>query len=126
MGHSLPASVAQGHSGRWVLASASLTLAIGLGLSTGAAATVFVVPPGPATIQAAMDSASSGDTLLLMPGVFDMELPVSVKGGVSILSQGGPLATVVRRQEFQVSQGIFFFMNATPPPLLQGVTVARG
>lgn len=73
-----------------------------------------------------MDSAASGDTLLLLPGVFDMSLPVSVKGGVSIMSQAGPLATIVRRQEFEISQGIFFFMNATPPSLLQGVTVARG
>lgn len=125
MSSSARAAVVHGPSARHLLL-ASLTLIAGLGVWASAAATVFVVPPGPATIQAAMDSAASGDTLLLMPGVFDMALPVSVKGGVSILSQAGPLATVVRRQESQISQGIFFFMNATPPSLLQGVTVARG
>jgi len=73
-----------------------------------------------------MDSASSGDTLLLLPGTYLVTRAIVVKGGVVITSQAGPATTIVERADRASSQGVFFFLDASPPPTLEGLTIAHG
>ena len=54
-----------------------------------------------------MAQATSGDSLVLLPGHFVMHLPVTVKGGVTVTSQAGPLQTVVEHTFFASGQELF-------------------
>lgn len=64
-------------------------------LGSVAAASTIVVPTDQPTIQSAIDSALSGDTVLVGPGAWLVQLDFGGKGLV-LVSQAGPTATVLQ------------------------------
>jgi hypothetical protein len=86
--------------------------------STGAWATTHHVPGEYATIQAGVDAASAGDTVLVAPGVYSsFEVrsgqfgPVSacvfVKDGAVLRSEGGPAVTAIDRNWIDTPESAF-------------------
>lgn len=63
-----------------------------------ALARVIVVPDSAPTIQAGLNSAASGDTVLVMPGDYKENLVWPGTDGMQMLSAAGPESTVVNGQ----------------------------
>jgi hypothetical protein len=62
---------------------------------SGAGRTLLVGGDGFATIQAAVNAAQAGDTILVAPGTYDENVVIRTSG-VTLLSTGGREATVIR------------------------------
>ena len=100
-------------------------LLLGLNADLTSAKTI-VVSPGPSTIQAAMGQAVSGDTVLVGPGTYVLDRSISVPGGVTLKSSDGPLSTILDAQYFFRVPSVINIINASPPPIVEGLTIARG
>lgn len=64
-------------------------------LAPAAAATTLMVPGGYATIQAAVDAAGNGDTILVAPGMYAGGVRFDTKGNVRLIGSGGRAATTI-------------------------------
>ncbi len=117
--------------------------------STGIrAATIVVRPPttsgsdatsGFTDLQAAVDAAQDGDTVLLEPGTYVLSEPLDFNSGVSdstpsknitLRSVAGPKATLLQREEsaplYQRGPVVRFDSGETEASVIEGVTVTRG
>ncbi|MBD3335008.1 MAG: hypothetical protein GF355_05790, partial [Candidatus Eisenbacteria bacterium] len=99
-----------------------------LGLSIApAGARTWNVPSEAPTIQAGVDSAAAGDTVLLAPGTYagpgnrDIDF-----GGVDLvlLSKDGPEATIIDCEE--AGRGLHFHNDEGPQAMVAGFTIRRG
>lgn len=72
-----------------------LVLVIALGSTAAAAGNVWHVPGDFDTIQEAMDTAASGDTVLVGPATYEENISYGGKA-ISLRSTAGPEATVIR------------------------------
>ena len=83
----------------WGLSSEALGIALVLLFVVPAQAATWRVPSQCPTIHAALESASSGDTVLVGPGTYpvtaDRETWNKVPAGVCLTSEGGPEVTIV-------------------------------
>ncbi|MEM9065834.1 MAG: hypothetical protein AAGB51_10140 [Planctomycetota bacterium] len=66
-----------------------------MGLMTRAAAAVISVPGDFPTIQEAIDAASSGDEIVVAPGVYTELVDLSSSSGVTLRSSGGAAVTTI-------------------------------
>ena len=74
-----------------------------------------------ATIQAAVDVAASGDTILITSGVYAVSSPIAVTNSVVLSGVGGRDAVVVDAQE---QSSVFWVTNAGTR--IEGMTIRRG
>src|SRR5437762_4550685 len=101
-----------------------LTLLIILGLTPHAArAATINVPAGQPTIQAAINAASDGDTVLVAPGTYRENISFMGKA-ITVTSSGGPAVTTINGG----ARGtvVMFITNEGRNSVLSGFTVTNG
>jgi len=118
--------------------SATIILIIGCGEKSsepepptpGPTAITLHVPADLPTIEAALDSAKSGDTVLLADGVYtgqgnhDIIFPCK---SVVLKSENGPLYTIIDCEGSSTSQHFGFqFINCDSVPKIEGITIRNG
>jgi hypothetical protein len=89
----------------------------------GIAATVLRVPQSYSTIQAAVDAAVAGDTVLVSPGTY-LELVNFLGKAITVESSDGPATTIIDGNQAETVVTI----NASPDqtPVLRGFTIRNG
>jgi hypothetical protein len=94
-----------------------------LGTREAAAATVLRVPQDHPTIQAAIDAAVSGDTVLVSPGTYVERIDFRGKE-ITVASTNGPASTIIDGNQ---SGTVVRIVAATgQAPVLRGFTVRNG
>lgn len=97
--------------------------------SSGLAATIRVPADHP-TIQAAIDAAASGDTVLVAPGEYLLSRPIVFRGkAVALESEDGPETTILRLgvPDDARRRSLVSFEGAEPPgAALEGFTLRGG
>ena len=103
----------------------SASLVGSLVLASPANAQFLDVPGDHDTIQAAVDAASDGTTILVYPGTYPLSAPINTLGkDIALRSVGGPEVTVLDGQN---SSRIFHFDLGEPPSTeIEGFTLTRG
>jgi hypothetical protein len=104
----------------------ALSLLFALVVAGGAAAATWVVPDQAATIQAAIDGAADGDTVLVRPGVYTENLLVAGRP-LTLASIGGAEATVIdgRNPTRPDTQSVVTAIGVTGF-ILEGFTIRGG
>lgn len=88
----------------------------------GFSATIYV-PDDYATIQAAIDAASDGDTVIVRPGTYVVNLGISGKG-ITLKSEKGPAVTHLDGDRKRMVVAIT--VTGSTPVTLDGFTIKRG
>ncbi|ALN60952.1 leupeptin-inactivating enzyme 1 [Lysobacter antibioticus] len=101
-------------------ALASLALALAL---PAAAQTTLRVPADYPTIQAAINAAVAGDTVLVSPGSYPERLNYDGKA-ITVISEGGPAATVI--DGGNSGNVLVFDSGEGPAARLEGFTIKNG
>jgi hypothetical protein len=105
----------------WMLLAGSLALA-----TSPAAAIAFVeinVPAAQPTIQAGIEAASAGDTVVVAPGVYHERIDFKGKA-IEVRSAGGPAVTTIHGDD--VSNVVRFHSGEGRASILRGFTITRG
>jgi hypothetical protein len=103
-----------------VLGTASL---VGLGGAPAHAATIVNVPATQPTIQAAIEVAVAGDTVLVAPGTYHERIDFKGKA-IEVKSSGGPATTIIDGDATGITA---VFHNAeTRASVLRGFTITDG
>src|SRR5438093_5325639 len=89
---------------------------------TARAATINV-PAGQPTIQAAINAASNGDTVLVAPGTYRENINFMGKA-VTVTSSGGPAVTTIDGSA--AGSVVTFDTNEARSSLLSGFTITNG
>lgn len=79
---------------------------------SGASATIIHVPGDSSTIQSGINGASAGDTVLVEPGIYHVNLDFSGKS-IVVTSEAGPLLTILK--PLSTSLPVVTFANGEPP-----------
>jgi len=95
------------------------------------AGTIVVDPGGGGDhreIQAAIDAAQAGDTVLVKPGEYLVAVPITYRGkGITVKSEGGPDATTIRMAEVPADPArpwtALFESGEGPEAILEGFTL---
>ena len=108
-----------------------LAIALFLAVPLWGGSTIREAPDGGRTIQAAIDAATPGDRVLLAPGEYLIDEPLTYRGkAITLLSSAGAEETVIRMSDAPAYPGrgsVVIFENAEPEEaLLQGVTLTGG
>lgn len=106
-------------SHRWFVA---LVLLLVLTLPTLVAARTWHVPADAPTIQAGIDSASTGDDVLVAPGTYS-EYGITMKSGVWVHSEQGSGVTTV---DATGGGGAFRYDDVAEVAVLEGFTIRNG
>jgi hypothetical protein len=107
-----------------LLASSAIVAAlVGVAPGTTLAATTLAVPSAYATIQAAIDAAADGDTVVVAPGTYHERIDFGRKN-VVVQSSGGASVTTIDGD----GGGVVVKIDADPgeSPTLRGFTVRNG
>jgi len=129
-----------GRKGRWKMANKSnlrtcLAISIFLLVMAGLAqAATITVGPGAGydfdTIQAGIDAAVDGDTVLVVPGEYVITEPITFRGkAVTVKSEAGLDQTTIRMDTpADTNRGsvVFFENNETDASVLEGFTITGG
>ena len=99
-----------------------LTLLI-LALGLESLASTIRVPKDRPTIQAGIDAASNGDTVLVAPGRYSENIDFKGKA-ITVASSGGPELTII--DGGQLAQVVTFATGEGPGSVLNGFTVQNG
>jgi hypothetical protein len=110
--------------GLWT-ALAAVSLAFGsIGSPPRAqAATVIQVPADYPTIQAAIDAASAGDTVLVAPGTYVEHISIYAKE-ITVESSAGPETTTIDGNTD--GRVVYIYALADQSPVLRGFTITNG
>ena len=90
---------------------------------------IIHVPGDQPTIQAGIDSASQGDTILLADGIYtgDGNRDIDFMGKeITVMSETGPDACVIDCGGTMYHRGFYFHSNETHDSILQGITITNG
>ena len=106
-------------------------LSLALGASSQLSASTWPVPAGAPTIQAGIDSAAAGDTVLVAPGTYTGtgNYNINFRGkNIVVRSSAGAAATVVDVQASHQTPRRGFFIGTQEGPLavLEGFTIING
>lgn len=102
--------------------TALASLALSLALPT-AAQTTLRVPADYPTIQAAINAAVAGDTVLVSPGSYPERLNYDGKA-ITVISEGGPAATII--DGGNSGNVLVFDSGEGPAARLEGFTIKNG
>lgn len=104
-----------------------LSTLFALAMLTGAAvATTHHVPSDFSSVQAAIDAAVTGDTVLVAPGTYAEAIDFHGKG-IAVLASGGPELTVLQGFGYALPQSVVTFASGEgPDALLEGFTITGG
>src|SRR5437868_3706108 len=91
--------------------------------ATAVAATIIHVPADQPTIQAGIDAAVNGDTVLVSAGTYKENINFNGKA-IVVKSASGPAATIIDGQ--QVNSVVTFASNESRKSMLSGFTVQNG
>ena len=87
-------------------------------------ATVLHVPSDVATIEGALEAASTSDTILVAPGEYRVNLKWPDTPGISLMSESGPAETVLDGGgRLQV---VGFYTGVDTTTVLSGFTIRNG
>lgn len=103
-----------------------LLLALTLGAAASVRAATLNVPAQYPTIQAGINAASPGDTVLIADGTYQGAGNVNLDYGgkaITVASQDGPAATIIDCQKIVGAVGFTFISGETAAAKLQGVTI---
>jgi hypothetical protein len=81
------------------------------------------VPQDHPTIQAGIDAADPGDTVLVSPGVYQENI-ISKGKAITVMSSSGPRVTVIDGKQF--THVVMFNQNEGPDTVLKGFTLTNG
>lgn len=98
-------------------------------LSNLSIAAVINVAPDKMTIQAGIDLAESGDTVLAADGIYkgDGNVNIDFKGKkITVKSENGPEATVIDCESTPNTRGFIFQNEETHESVLEGFTIKNG
>ncbi|MCK4512000.1 right-handed parallel beta-helix repeat-containing protein [bacterium] len=84
---------------------------------------VIYVPSEQPTIQAGVNAAAVGDTVIVAPGIYS-ESVLLYGGPITLRSQAGPAITIIDATAF--SQGILVYKTVDEGTILRGFTVQSG
>src|SRR5438094_10590364 len=104
------------------LLSVTPLLILGLMPHTARAATINV-PAGQPTIQAAINAASNGDTVLVAPGTYYENINFMGKA-IAVTSSGGPAVTTINGNA--AGSVVMFRTNEGRNSVLSGFTITSG
>jgi hypothetical protein len=94
-----------------------------LALPALAFSTTIHVPKDYSTIQAAIDAAANGDTVMVAPGIYKENL--FYKGmGITVTSSAGPYTTII--DGMQAGRVVTFNQNEGPSAVLEGFSITNG
>lgn len=100
-----------------------LAFIIGLVFPDDCFADTIHVPADQPTIQAGIDAAAAGDTVLVAPGTYFENIDFLGKA-ISLLSESGPEATFIDGKE--ADNAVLFQTQEGPDTLLSGFTITNG
>ena len=103
----------------WLVALALLLVAV----SPAAAATTRLVPADHPTIQAAINAAASGDTIIVSDGTYTENIDFKGKA-ITVRSANGPTTTII--DGGNTSCVVRFVTGETAAAVLMGFTIQRG
>ncbi|MFH1502868.1 MAG: hypothetical protein ABIG03_07445, partial [Candidatus Eisenbacteria bacterium] len=89
-----------------------------------AAATVVRVPADVGTIELALASCSHNDTILVAPGTYHVNLEWPHRSGVKLLSESGPLETILDGSGDVQVIGVYTGVDTTT--VISGFTITNG
>ena len=90
--------------------------------ASGTSAVIYVPSEQP-TIQAGVNAAAEGDTVIVAPGIYS-ESVLLYGGPMTLRSQGGPTMTIIDAIGF--SQGFLVYGTVGEGTILRGFTVQGG
>src|SRR5262245_43403114 len=99
---------------------------LGLSVATGApaaAAATINVPTDQATIQAGIDAANNGDTVVVAPGTYAEHIDFKGKA-IEVKSSAGPVATIIDGSATWIT--VTFATSEDRSSVLRGFTVRNG
>ena len=102
---------------------AILAAAVLVGGSDAGEAATIRVPGDQPTIQAGIDAASDGDTVLVAPGTYFENIDFKGKG-ITVRSSSGPEVTVIDGN--QTGQVVRFDSGETIDSIIEGFTITNG
>jgi len=108
------------HSATCTLATISIFL---LSATLSQAATTIHVPANQPTIQAGINAASNGDTVLVAPGTYKENINFNGKA-ITVKSSNGPTVTIIDGQG--LTSVVRFSSNETSTSVLSGFTIQNG
>lgn len=85
----------------------------------------WYVPDHFATIQEAIDAASSGDTIMVRPGTYQERINFLGKG-ITLKSESGPEATIIDGRGSTPGSIVLFTTSEGPDSVLDGFTITQG
>ncbi|MFH1999776.1 MAG: right-handed parallel beta-helix repeat-containing protein [Planctomycetota bacterium] len=102
------------------------SLLAGSGFSSSAGANELLVPSQYPTIQAAIDAAVNGDTVVVSPGTYLENIDFLGKA-ITVSSSDGPEATLIDASLASSKVSVAAFQNGEgPDSVLQGFTLTKG